>query len=117
VSLLHAEAVRPVGDEPGNDPVAGAGAGPTRVLRAALVAAVVFGAEWNLADPTTVASHPDLWPLPWTLLILMVPVGIGVWAFEVTADGEPGFKNDFLRGVLGGTLVYVGLSFAMRLAG
>ncbi len=79
----------------------------TGVLRAACIALIVFGIEWRMADPYVIASHPQLWPLPWSMLFMMLPVALGAWAFQVTSEGRPGFKVDLLRGVLAGTLAYV----------
>jgi hypothetical protein len=93
-----------------------AGGRATRLLRAAVVAVVVFGVEWRMADPHVIAVHPQLWPLPLSMLFMMVPVALGVWAYEAVAEGNPGFKVDLLRGILGGTLGYVALSLALRLS-
>lgn len=86
----------------------------TRLLRAAAIGLVVFGIEWRMADPYEIAVHPQLWPLPFSMLFMMLPVALGVWAFEVTSGGRPGFKVDALRGILLGTLSYVAVNLAIR---
>ncbi len=81
-----------------------------RVIRVALVAFIVLGLEWRLAHPARIANDPDLWPTPWAMLFILVPVALGIWAFEATSQGRPGLKVDGLWGLLVGTLCYVALS-------
>ncbi|MFT4569491.1 MAG: hypothetical protein ACI8TX_002557 [Hyphomicrobiaceae bacterium] len=91
-----------------------AGSNATRLLQAAAIAVVVFGIEWRMADPYAIALDPQLWPLPYSMLFMMLPVALGAWAFEATSNGKPGFRVDALRGILAGTLSYVALSVFVR---
>jgi hypothetical protein len=82
----------------------------TRVFRIAVIAAVVLGAEWSLADPAAVSANPDLRPLPWAMLCLLFPIALGVWAYEVTSQDVSQLKADFLWSVLVGTLCYAAVA-------
>ena len=97
-----------------SEPVQPGGVRATRALRIVLFACLVLGVEWRFADPITVARDPELWPIPYSMLFLCFPLGLGVWAFEKTSRG-PSAKSDALWSVLAGTLTYVVLSLIGRL--
>lgn len=88
------------------------GLGP-RVFRIAALAALVFAVEWRMASPFAIATEPTLRWTPWSLLFLMFPVALGVWAYEATDTSGGLFKVDFLWAVLAGTLGYVAAAFVV----
>ncbi|RMF22016.1 MAG: hypothetical protein D6760_08295 [Deltaproteobacteria bacterium] len=81
-----------------------------RLPRILLLAVLVFAVEWRLLAGA--ADGPMGRGLPWALLALMVPVGIGVWTFEATSTGKPSFKTDGLWAVLVATVAAVVLLLA-----
>ncbi|TFH21095.1 MAG: hypothetical protein E4H03_11160 [Myxococcales bacterium] len=86
----------------------------TRLVRISLITIVQFALEWRLMDPGRIATAPELRPMPWAILALLVPTALGVWAFELATRERAGFKADFLWGVLVASLAYVGALLALR---
>lgn len=78
-----------------------------RVLRIGALTLVVLGIEWRLADPHVLAQDADLWPVPYSMLCMLAPMALGLWAFEKTPDGYSGARLDALWAVVLGTLLYV----------
>jgi hypothetical protein len=91
--------------------------GRRRLLVILLIASVVFGAQWKLAPPAEIATDPLRSWTPWSLLFLLFPVSLGIWAYEQTSMGERPFKVDLLWGVLAGTLTYIALALGVQWLG
>jgi len=79
---------------------------PTRTLRILVLAVLVLGVEWRLAEPSVIAADPERWVIPWAMLAVMFPVALGVWAFESDKRRRHGYPLDLLWAVLVGTVSY-----------
>ncbi len=85
-----------------------------RLARIALGAALVAAAEWRLLARAAGESLGGA--LPWALAALLVPLGIGAWAFEVTAGGRISLKIDALWALVAGSAAVAAI-LLLRLLG
>jgi hypothetical protein len=92
------------------DPIEPDGQRATRAVRIIAMSLLVLGIEWGLADPAVIAADPQRWPIPYSMLCMIAPMTLGIWAFENTSDGYGGFRLDALWSIVVGTLLYVGFS-------
>ena len=76
-----------------------------RLPRIGAAAVVVLAVEWRLLERA--AEGPLARGLPWALIALMVPLALGVWAFEATSEGRPSFKADGPWAILLATIAAV----------
>jgi hypothetical protein len=87
----------------------------TRRLRIWLIAAIVFGFSWRLADPAAIAADADLYATPWAMLALLPVFALGAWTYEITGRGNIDVKADIVWGVLIALTAYLGLTVALAL--
>jgi hypothetical protein len=96
-------------------PMGGSTTRASRVLRIGLVAAIVFGISWRLANPNDIAKDADLYATPWAMLALLPVFALGAWAYEVTGRGKVEVKADVVWGVLIALTLYLGLTVGLSL--
>ena len=94
-------------------PLRGATTRASRALRITLVAAIVFGVSWRLANPNDIARDADLYATPWAMLALLPVFALGAWTYEVTGRGTVDVKADVVWGVLVALGSYLGLTVGL----
>jgi hypothetical protein len=94
-------------------PIAPTSSRATRLLRIGMIALVVFGLEWRLANPNDIAAHADLYATPWAMLALLPIFALGAWTYEATGRGGGDTKGDVVWGVLVALTVYLGLTVVL----
>lgn len=87
----------------------------TRQLRIGMIAAIVFGISWRLADPAAIAADADLYATPWAMLALLPVFALGAWTYEITGRGNVDAKADIVWGVLIAITAYLGLTVSLAL--
>lgn len=87
----------------------------TRSMRISLVASLVFGVAWRLANPNDIAADVDLYATPWAMLALLPVFALGAWTYEVTGRGDVDAKGDIVWGVLIALTFYLGVTVGLSL--
>jgi len=106
---------KPSPDTTGIIPLRSSSSRTTRLIRIAMIAAVVFGVSWRLANPADIAADADLYATPWAMLALLPVFALGAWTYEVTGRGEVDVKGDVIWGVLLALTAYLGLTAALTI--
>lgn len=81
-----------------------------------MIALVIFGVSWRLANPNDIAADADLYATPWAMVALLPVFALGVWTYEVTGRGGD-TKGDLVWGVLIALTAYLGLTVVLTFIG
>ena len=91
-------------------PLRGSTTRASRALRITLVAMIVFGVSWRMANPNDIAKDAHLYATPWAMLALLPVFALGAWTYEVTGRAGADVKADVVWGVLIALGAYLGLT-------